>query len=370
MRIKYIMLAVLALLLASAFSAHAAEYDWFGTLPKTYTSTAKKNPKILFVGNSHTFKNNMPEMFRRLCSRQGIYPQITTVVKGGHSLYEYLNPDRADSRGVYLSSELKRLLKTQKWDFVVLQDRSYEAVANPDKMKQAVKELSALVRQAGAKPVLYMTWAPEKGHYSYKKFAGDKAKTPNEYLLKVKEMYYSLAESCHTALSPAGIAFRRGQKIFPDIELYSGDGLHASAAGSYLSACVMYATIFGKSPEGNSYYPSALASSGRTGARVAGQLQALAADVTVRGGMASRGRIRFTDTSVTLAKGKRIRLGWQIFPSASVCRVTGWQSSDSRIVSVSDSGIVTARRAGTAVITVRLNNNHRAACAVTVTKNK
>ncbi len=366
-RVRVMALVLAAVLFVGAVSARA-EHDWFAPLPRRSAFITKKKPRILFVGNSHTFKNKMPEMFRRLCVQQGIDPHVTVLAKGRHSLYEFLYPDGEDAESVRLGRELRRLLKKKKWDAVVLQDRSYEAVANPEKMRQAVRELDAMVRQAGARTVLYMTWAPKKGNASYQKHAGERGKTPDAYLSRVWKMYAGLSATYETALAPVGMAFRRGKEILPSISLLSDDGLHASTSGSYLAACVLYATIFGKSPEGNPYRPDGLAGTEKARARVAEKLQALSADVTVRAEAHNNAKLRFAEQSVTLEKGERTRLRWEITPEKSACRIASWHSSNRRVVRVQD-GVLVARRPGKAVITARLNNGtKKATCAVTVTR--
>jgi len=39
----------------------------------------------------------------------------------------------------------------------------------------------------------------------------------------------------------------------PDAALWQGDGVHPTTAGTYLAACVFYASIFGRSPVGLTY---------------------------------------------------------------------------------------------------------------------
>lgn len=307
--IRYTILAVAVLLAIAGFSAEASGFDLFGALPKTYVSCTKKRPKILFVGNSFTQKHNMPLMFQKLCRKRGIHPVIQTVTKGSHSLYEYMFPDRKNAEDVQLSRRLKQLLKTKKWDYVVLQDRSYEAVANPEKMRRAVKELSGLIKKADAKMVLYMTWAPKKGHLAYRKYVRGLVSSPDEYLAKVQKMYYALAEKYHAALAPVGIAFRRVQKSSSDIRVIGSDNLHASVQGAYLTACVFYATIFGESPEGIAYYPKAGNGIEGISANTAAKLQKLAANVTVRGGLGSAGKpkVPVSDKIVQNGKSKKLK---------------------------------------------------------------
>jgi hypothetical protein len=44
-------------------------------------------------------------------------------------------------------------------------------------------------------------------------------------------------------LAPVGRAFASAQQQHPEIALQMNDGAHPSIAGSYLAACVLYATL-------------------------------------------------------------------------------------------------------------------------------
>jgi hypothetical protein len=52
---------------------------------------------------------------------------------------------------------------------------------------------------------------------------------------------------------PAGPAFAASIAKRPDINLYAPDKRHPSLAGTYLGAAVVMASLFKKSPVGNSY---------------------------------------------------------------------------------------------------------------------
>jgi len=55
---------------------------------------------------------------------------------------------------------------------------------------------------------------------------------------------------------PVGPAWQAALNSRPDLELYASDGIHPSALGVYLSACVLYASITGESPLDNPVYTS------------------------------------------------------------------------------------------------------------------
>ena len=65
---------------------------------------------------------------------------------------------------------------------------------------------------------------------------------------------YTLAGNKNdTLVTPVGLAYMNSMKAPPEINLYLPDNRHPSRAGTYLSACVMFASIFKISPIGNTY---------------------------------------------------------------------------------------------------------------------
>ncbi len=363
-KVACMILLVIAVLTLGFVSVSADVSDVFSALPKTTSlNITKKKPKILFVGNSLTFRNNMPAMFEKLCRKKGIRPKIKEVMDGGQTLYQYAFPQKANQHDVAVSNKLKRLLKTQKWDVVVLQEGIFQAAINPDKVDLAVGELSSLAKSSGAKVVLLMPWPLQTGNkfYNTRPLLGGNA---IECFTKEKPVYLETANKYKVALAPVGVAVMRAWYTMPGISLLDSDKRHPDTAGSYLSACVTYATIFGKNPEGNSYYPAK--SRGITKAE-AKALRSLAADVTVRGRVSNNARVSFSSSTVSLKSGKKQKLKYRITSSSKSTRVASFKSSNPRVASVDKNGKVTAHKAGTAVITVKLNNSNSASCKVTVT---
>jgi len=83
---------------------------------------------------------------------------------------------------------------------------------------------------------------------------------------------YTIAGNANNALVvPAGLAFAKSIARNPQVNLYNADKRHPSLAGSYLSACTILASVYGKSPVGNSH-------TGGLDAKTARFLQEVAAD--------------------------------------------------------------------------------------------
>jgi hypothetical protein len=54
-------------------------------------------------------------------------------------------------------------------------------------------------------------------------------------------------------VAPVGYAWSAAYAQDPNLDLWQADGSHPTELGTYLAACVFYAAIFGRSPEGSSY---------------------------------------------------------------------------------------------------------------------
>ena len=75
--------------------------------------------------------------------------------------------------------------------------------------------------------------------------------------------------------------------------------------------------------------------------------------------------VKLNKTSATLFKGNKLTLSKTVTPANSN-QICTWSSSNTKIATVSD-GVVTAKAAGTATITVKTSNGKSATCKVTVT---
>ena len=78
-------------------------------------------------------------------------------------------------------------------------------------------------------------------------------------------------------------------------------------------------------------------------------------------------KVTLNKETLSLKEGETSNLTYQITPVYAISKNATWASSDSSIVTVED-GVVTAKKAGTAKISVKTYNGVEAACDVTVTK--
>jgi hypothetical protein len=191
--------------------------------------------RVLFLGNSYTYVNDLPGMFRHLAHAGGRNVATGMVANGGETLAQHAAS--ADSLAAITGSH---------WQYVVLQEQSeIPALASAwqSEMYPAARSLVDAVRGTGATPVLLETWAHQAGLAT----AGlDNAGMQ----AAIDAGYETLGNDLGVTVVPAGQAWAAARRIDPTIVLWQSDGSHPSVAGTYLVACVVYARLFGASPVG------------------------------------------------------------------------------------------------------------------------
>lgn len=188
--------------------------------------------KILFVGNSFTyFNNSLHGHLRKLLLDDDPETLDTHFLKA-----MTISGERLASH----EGGLRQMLELYPWDVVVLQGHSLEAV-DPEKrpgLEKALRNLSALVRTHDATPRIFMTWA---------------YRDRPEMTDTLVPVYTELGSQLETTVVPVGMAFAEALAAIPGLDLHHPDGIHPSLEGTYLAACVFFAALYGRSPEGNGY---------------------------------------------------------------------------------------------------------------------
>ena len=198
--------------------------------------------RVLFIGNSYTFVNDLPNTFAKLAKSGGHKVEVGMSAQGGWSLTDHVG-----------STETLNLLNSTKWNFVVLQEQSeipsVPQVRNQE-MYPAARELVKKIKNIDAMPIFFITWAhrdgmPENGMNNYESMQR-----------QINYGYMEIAQELNAPIAPVGLAWSIAVKEHPELELWQGDGSHPTEQGTYLAACVFYAVIFHESPDGLTYRAS------------------------------------------------------------------------------------------------------------------
>jgi hypothetical protein len=111
--------------------------------------------RVLFLGDSLTFVNDLPTTFADLAWAGGHHVDAQTLSSGGETLAGHVaDPNTATT------------IASTRWNTVVLQDQS-ENPSLPyyrqNEMFPAATQLVAMIRDDGAQPLLFLTWAHQNG---------------------------------------------------------------------------------------------------------------------------------------------------------------------------------------------------------------
>ena len=191
--------------------------------------------RVLFVGNSYTYVNDLPTVFRHLARAAGENVETAMVAQGGETLAQHVST--GDAPGPIAEA---------RWQFVVLQEQSeIPAVAalRSSEFYPAVRTLVGDIRQAGGTPVLLETWAHQAGW-------SDDGLSYGSMQTALDQGYATIGGPLGVVVAPAGQAWQAAIRIDPGIALWQADGSHPTLAGTYLVASVLFSRIFGYSPVG------------------------------------------------------------------------------------------------------------------------
>ena len=212
-----------------------------------FSSEAADTLRVLFIGNSYTYYNNMPQMVAGFASASGDHLISSLSAPGGYTLQQHAANTTTTS-----------LINQGNWNFVVLQEQS-QYPSFPDAQVQAdvfpyAKQLDQMIKAADscAKTVFYMTWGRKNGDQSNCAFFPPLCTYQGmDSMLQLR--YTMMADSNNAVLNPVAKVWRKLRTNHPSIELYENDESHPSLKGSYAIAASFYTIFFKKNPLNNSF---------------------------------------------------------------------------------------------------------------------
>ena len=190
--------------------------------------------RVLFVGNSQIFYNDLPRTIEALSeSAPAEWPRIQAVraLAGGASLAKHWNQ----------IGTTRTKIAEEKWDFVVLQD-IYNV--KPESFNEHARLFHELIREHGAQTILFST-------------ANVSSNYPQGFH-ELHDMNVALGKELKVRVAAAGKAWLTywGENPSPAqrLALYAPDKAHPGKKGSYIYACILYAVLTGHSPIGLTHH--------------------------------------------------------------------------------------------------------------------
>jgi hypothetical protein len=182
--------------------------------------------RVLFVGNSYTYQNDLPGVVGAMGEAAGVRIEVASSTGGGMTLEDHWAGGAGNA---------VRLIESGRFTHVVLQEQSQRPLLDRPGFLAPAGELARAVQRAGAMPVFYVTWA--------------RANAP-ETQAGLTDAYREAARSSGAALAPVGPAWAAVRGLYPELVLYAEDGSHPAPEGTYVAALVMFGALTGRSPEG------------------------------------------------------------------------------------------------------------------------
>lgn len=185
--------------------------------------TSDRVHRVLFVGNSLTYFNDLPGTLAALARTAGDSIVVASVTRPGYALIDHLVAPTASGA---LDS-----IRGARWDHVVLQQGPTSREIDRDSLVLVTRQLAPAIRSAGARPALYMVWPTARDSANFD---------------RIHESFRRAACAVDGELWPVGDAWRGVRRLEPSIALYGPDQFHPAPLGTYLAALVMYERITGR----------------------------------------------------------------------------------------------------------------------------
>lgn len=172
--------------------------------------------KVLFIGNSHTYYNDMPSLVKRRLDEEGYDCHVTMLAHPAWFLAQHVE-----------DPEAKFNIRFGGYDYVVLQEHAHP-FGPEEKFFEAVRTLTDWIKEAGATPVIYLTWAQ---------------KSEPEAQQRMTDAHKRIAEETGSLLAHVGDEWWGYMRSWPELEMYADDGAHAFPAGSDFAAKMIESEI-------------------------------------------------------------------------------------------------------------------------------
>ena len=211
---------IAALLVSACGGSGSSSSSAVDPPPPNPTPTAQV--ALLFMGNSHTAANGLPQMVAAIVRAAWPNRTVEAVEAPG---WMFLNERSRDAASL-------ALLRSRSWRFVVLQAQEYSSSGLFEYPIDGAVDLVRQARTNGALPILFPEW-PRRGI--------------NE-TQRIYDLHLSIARAAPACVPPIPQAWDLALARYPEITLHAADGNHAAAPGSFLAALIIATTMTNVTP--------------------------------------------------------------------------------------------------------------------------
>jgi hypothetical protein len=182
------------------------------------SNSSKEKINVLFIGNSLTYTNNLPELVKKNAKLKGITINIKMIAFPNYAIADHWN-----------EGQVQKLISSKKYDFVIIQQGPSSQNEGRKMLIEYGKKYKALCELNDAKLCYFMVWPSLEYYHNFDaviKNHTDAASINKVILLPVGRIWKDYIDSTNNN------------------EYYDTDGFHPSIKGSQIAAKVIVEHLF------------------------------------------------------------------------------------------------------------------------------
>lgn len=184
---------------------------------------AEASLRILFIGNSLTYYNNLPATLKGVALTAGDTVHVEMIAKPNYALIDHITNN----------SGAVAAIQRGGWDVVVLQQGPTTLPINRDSLVLWTRMFDSIIHPTGARTALFMVWPMGASAQGFE---------------SVRIAYRDAASAVNGIFLPAGAAWQLALQRDASLGLYGPDDFHPTPLGSYLAAIAIYGELTGRDP--------------------------------------------------------------------------------------------------------------------------
>jgi hypothetical protein len=184
----------------------------------TFNQVKKYDAVILFVGNSLTYTNDLPQILVKHAESKGKKIKTESLTLPNYALVDHL-----------AEGKVQKLVDSKKYNFVIVQQGPSSQEEGRKLLFEAAEIFKDLCAKNDAKLAFYMVWP---AHANYHHFDG------------VIKNYTEAASKSNAILCPVGKVWKDYIDKTNDLTYYGQDLFHPSEKGSQVVSEVIYNSLF------------------------------------------------------------------------------------------------------------------------------
>ncbi|MGI9532241.1 SGNH/GDSL hydrolase family protein [Lutimonas sp.] len=190
----------------------------FNTCLKAQQTEFTNQYKLLFVGNSLSYSNNLPQLVVAEGEKRQLELSAEILAKPNYALIDHLK-----------EGELAAKIKKGSFDFVIVQQGPSSQQEGRDLLFKAVEKLDKICKKNQSQLSVFMVWPSQQYYHTFD---------------KVIKNHRDVAEKYQAVLCPVGEIWKAHFDKTQDYSYYGSDGFHPSKKGSQAAAAIIVDSLF------------------------------------------------------------------------------------------------------------------------------